>query len=125
MAHTLELKMASGETMEWLERVEPILTLPRAQDLPRPSQKVTLAACEVIEAFYWVAKTWEKPLVNSNDEGEIVLEWWQDTRKITVYIGENEVVFLKIWGPNIENEMQDGVLTNAETVSALWNWLHE
>jgi hypothetical protein len=65
---------------------------------------------------------WDKPLVNVNDE-EIVLEWWNQERKITIYVHEDTTEYVKVWGPDIDNEMEDGNIRNSDDMFQLWSWI--
>lgn len=66
---------------------------------------------------------WDEPLVNINHEGEIVFEWWHQKRKITVYVLQENIDYIKIWGKDIDNEMEEGALTSSEDISLLWQWI--
>ncbi len=65
---------------------------------------------------------WQSPLISASEDGEIVFEWWNGIRKLTIYVGADQSTFLKSWGPNIVDEMEDGVLTQTWDTS-LWRWL--
>lgn len=66
---------------------------------------------------------WEEPLINTTCDEEIVLEWWNKNRKLTIYISENRIEYIKVWGPDIDNEMQDGLIISYETLRELWEWI--
>src|SRR5213078_2622374 len=42
---------------------------------------------------------WFAPHVTSSAEGEVVFEWWNDPRKLTVYCTAEDANFVKVWGP--------------------------
>ena len=65
---------------------------------------------------------WQSPYISASEDGEIVIEWWNGVRKLTIYVGADQSTFLKSWGPHIVDEMEDGVL--AQTWEPLlWVWL--
>jgi hypothetical protein len=78
------------------------------------------------EAFRAVHRTagWEAPHVSASEDGEIVFEWWNGSRKLTIYIGPEHSTFLKSWGPHIIDDMVDGALTQ-NWDPELWTWLFE
>jgi hypothetical protein len=67
---------------------------------------------------------WEMPHITCSDQGEVVCEWWQNNRKITFYFGQGQPEFIKVWGTNIETEMDSGVLTDSWNLTSVWLWLH-
>jgi hypothetical protein len=67
---------------------------------------------------YW----WSEPLVNISDS-EFIFEWWHDKKKITVYFSEVNAEFIKVWGADIDREMEEGVAETNEQIEALWKWL--
>jgi hypothetical protein len=68
---------------------------------------------------------WHDPLVNEYEETQTgVFEWWHKDRKVTIDFSLYTVESLKVWGPNIDTEMEEGVVWKDEDFVALWNWLH-
>ncbi len=68
---------------------------------------------------------WIKPHVTANEEGNAVFEWAKNKRRIVIYVSPKNVDFLKIWGPNILDEMIDGEAMNGISRSSIWEWLLE
>jgi hypothetical protein len=66
---------------------------------------------------------WLQPHVTSSAEGEIVLQWWNDPKRLTIYFSAHEATFIKSWGPDIETEMEDGDAASATSRARLWEWL--
>lgn len=66
---------------------------------------------------------WDEPLVNLSFDSEIVFEWWHGTKKLTVYILENTAEYIKVWGTDIDNEMEDGTASSPAELTDLWKWL--
>ena len=65
---------------------------------------------------------WKDPLTNASPDKEIVFEWWNGQKKLTVYCKENSLEFIKVWGADIESEMDDGEVS-AEIIPELADWL--
>jgi hypothetical protein len=67
---------------------------------------------------YW----WSEPLVHISGS-EIVFEWWHDAKKVTVYFSETNAEFIKVWGADIDNEMEEGIAESNDQIEVLWKWL--
>lgn len=67
---------------------------------------------------YW----WSEPLVNVYGS-EMVFEWWHDTKKVTVYFSEASAEFIKVWGADIESEMEEGIVETNDQIEILWKWI--
>ena len=68
--------------------------------------------------------SWTTPLITLSEAGEVVFEWWHNNKKITFYFGENQPEFIKVWGTDIDTEMDSGILTDSWSLTSLWLWLH-
>lgn len=67
---------------------------------------------------------WVYPHESMSPWDERVFEWWRENRKLTIYLHRDrlDAQFVKSWGPDINNDMADGVLRPRE-FTALWSWL--
>ncbi len=65
---------------------------------------------------------WKEPHVSGSDE-EIALEWWGARRKLTAFIRGHQVEVLKVWGANIDSEMESVGVGDARAATAIWQWL--
>lgn len=65
---------------------------------------------------------WFAPLINRT-ELEVVLEWWCRNKKLTVYIENNTKTYIKVWGVDIDNEMEEGIISSDQDFVELWKWL--
>ena len=66
---------------------------------------------------------WDEPLVNISPEQEIVFEWWHYNRKITIYVIQKEIDYVKVVGKDIDNDMEDGSITSTTDMKELWEWI--
>ena len=121
---------ASDEISPGQMCAQKISALPIYSDLPVPSQATRINARRLIEAAYKfdvaLGVTWEEPLINSTDEAEILLEWWKDERKLTLYVGEFGATYVKVWGPDIYQQMEQEEMSLPHFDSMLlelWKWL--
>lgn len=60
-------------------------------------------------------------------EGDWFVEAWHGRRKVSVYLHANGVVdTLKVWGPNINTQMEEGDATDSlDALVPLIAWLRE
>lgn len=66
---------------------------------------------------------WDEPLINTTEDNQIILEWWKDSKNLTLYIDGETVDYIKIWGADIDNQMQNGVVKSSSELNPLWKWL--
>lgn len=66
---------------------------------------------------------WHEPLVNISIDAEVVFEWWHEHKKLTVYILGDTAEYIKVWGPDIDNEMQEGLAKSSAEITSLWKWI--
>lgn len=84
-------------------------------------------AISLVNNLYFIAQennfVWELPFVASSAFGEVTFEWWNGAKKLTLYVGTAESTYVQVWGPDIHNQMKDGVLDGDHIASQLLNWL--
>ncbi|SRR6266567_557799 len=68
-------------------------------------------------------RDWIKPNVLATAEGDVVFRWRVGTKKLTIYIGDQSAEYLKVWGPDVNDDMDDGSADLTTTRKALWEWL--
>ncbi len=66
---------------------------------------------------------WMAPNVVADAHGNVVFEWWEGQKRLTIYIHPETVEYVKVWGPDIFSEMDDGEAEGIEDRRRLWNWL--
>jgi hypothetical protein len=112
------------------DQLNRIATLPTNWDgrrSARPERATVEHARQFLdETFRQTVNTvgWLNPFLSVSEDGEIVFEWWNGIRKLTVYVGQNQCTYVKSWGPHLLNDMDDGELPDNWT-SSLWTWLVE
>jgi hypothetical protein len=56
---------------------------------------------------------------------EIWFEFWgEDPRKLSIQVDQAKITYIKVWGINMETEMEDGVLKWDSMLDDLFNWLY-
>ena len=68
--------------------------------------------------------SWSSPHITLSENNEVVFEWWNEGKKITLYFGERDPEYIKVWGTDIETEMESGILSDGWTLTSLWLWLY-
>ena len=89
---------------------------------PRLSIRLKFWISEVKFLISEVGLPWIEPLINYVDQ-EVTLEWWNANKKLTIYFSDAAIDYIRVWGPNIKNEMEDGEIMNPFSFVALWQWL--
>jgi len=92
-------------------------------DFSTPSYSVVAQAADWLRTLAKIAGEWSPPHVTSSPTGEIVLEWWKDPRKLTIYVSDDTVDYVRSWGTSISNDMAEGTASTTEQALAIWNWL--
>jgi len=96
---------------------------------PMPQPRAIEHAGRWIEQAYAVVAAaptvWHDPYVSSDESGDVSLEWWNGTRKITVYVTPEIVEYVQMCGPDIVSQMEDGEITCPAVWRKLWDWLGE
>jgi hypothetical protein len=98
----------------------------RRNDMLAPSQKTIDAAKSWLSDLYCYAdsmRKWIEPNITVSEDADVVFEWWHDTRKLTVYVSSQGAEYIKVWGSDIFNEMEDGMADDAQTCRTMWAWL--
>ncbi len=117
---------------ETLDDIDALLTWPEEWD----GYQVAPSGDAVGHARSWITSLYEEveyastgswewidPLVVADAHRNVVFEWWEERRKLTVYVTPTGVEYVKVWGPDIFSEMEDGDVKGAEDRRKLWRWL--
>jgi hypothetical protein len=91
---------------------------PNLSSIPRAAVLVEV----LIEVLAHQNLEWTDPHVGLDENGDVVLEWWNGDRKLTIYVLPDSNEYIRSWGPNIEDQMEQGPVGEAAFVN-LWNWL--
>lgn len=61
------------------------------------------------------------PHISQDENDNVTFEFYSDDRKITIYPAEN--VLLKVWGLDIDNEMEEFEMNDPQKVKDAFMWL--
>lgn len=97
------------------------------RDAPKANVLSVLNSMKRIKRVYedvrLLGKSWTEPLVSVDEFGDVVFEWWHGGRKITVYVTPTSSEYIKVSGPNMHLDMEDGELETKRDHQDLWRWL--
>jgi hypothetical protein len=67
--------------------------------------------------------SWRRPHVAADENGDVTFEWWNGDKGLTVYVSaDGSVSYLRDWGLDILDEMEDGPLSTPEQRHDIWAW---
>jgi hypothetical protein len=92
------------------------------------STKAAACTTALIDQIYSIGNEldldWIAPNVTASPHGEVVLEWWNREKKLTIYVNENRSDYVLAWGLDVDSEMKDGILSATE-IAPIFEWLGE
>lgn len=88
---------------------------------PAACSRAAAESTEYIHAAFAADLGWQHPLVGSNEYGEISFEWWRGAKRLTIYVGSDEVRYVCSWGADI-NQHMDADLLAPNGFSQKWRW---
>ena len=92
----------------------------------KPNELSLDHAKRFMEEFFDVVvsegQLWLTPLISSEEDGHITVEWYGEERQLHLQIEEDKVVYIQVWGANIETEMHVDTLHSKDYLT-LWKWL--
>lgn len=68
-------------------------------------------------------KPWYEPHLGSEGHGDVEFSWSYGGKSLSFSITDSAVYYLKVWGPQIDTEMEDGVVSDDSDLIALWHWM--
>jgi hypothetical protein len=125
----LEFDSGSVSTSAVKAKIKKLSGLPENWDdrgSAKPTRDAINQALSSLDEFYAVIRNtnmnWIAPHISATENGEVTMEWWSDSRKLSIYIEGKSIEYIKVWGRNINNEMEDGEI-RCGTFYKLWTWL--
>jgi hypothetical protein len=125
---------AREEVMPYLER-----SLASLAELPDRVRSSDLFENEISEAALTSAtiflkqlgglvvkagEQWHEPHLSTEDHGDVEFAWWHNGKSLLISVTDTDVHYLRAWGSNINNEMDEDVNPNPDKLIALWRWLY-
>lgn len=69
---------------------------------------------------------WHAPTISYDESDDTTdISWWRENKSLIITVEpENPISYLKVWGPNIHSEMEEGQDTSSNHLLELWQWLY-
>lgn len=67
---------------------------------------------------------WREPHVSASEAGEVSFEWWSGSRKVTMYFSDHAAEIMRVWGVNMDTEMDLQPMPTLDSFPAVWSWLY-
>lgn len=97
---------------------------------PTEEGDVPPGTAQLLHATEWITRLWEqtvqlnapwlRPHVVASPRGEVVFEWWQNEKSLTVFVSGDHAEYVLSWGADIHEEMSDGNADSNEDRRRLW-----
>ena len=84
------------------------------------AENVIIALSQTIELL---GLFWMTPNVSASPDGEVVFEWRYGKKKLTIYVGDQSMDYVQVWGADIRSKITDGEIENNYKLRSLWVWL--
>jgi hypothetical protein len=75
----------------------------------------------ITQAVQEAGLSWLDPHIGLSENGQVVFEWWNRQKKLTIYVGREEIDYVSSWGPDMDEQMDAGPITG--NFPRLWKWL--
>lgn len=93
---------------------------PKPTDLTLAHAKVVIGA--LLDAVISAGHRCDTPSISSDEDGDVTVVWYEGERQLHLQIREHEAEFFKVWGTNIDTEMDVDFL-KPDNYLTLWEWL--
>ena len=96
---------------------------------PKPTDLTLVHAREVmgglLDSVISAGHRCDTSSISSDGDGNVTAAWYKDERQLHFQIGEHEAEYFRVWGTNIDTEMDVDFLKpeNYLTYLTLWKWL--
>ncbi len=67
---------------------------------------------------------WESPHVSTSESGSVTFEWWSGDKKLTLYFDDLHMKVVRVWGEDINSEMDIVDLPHVLWFGDVWAWLY-
>ena len=92
--------------------------VPRELALANAQQIVTEILYSVIDANLSL----RTPFVSSNEDGNVTVVWYKGEHELHLEMTDDNTEYVRVWGINIDTEMDAGALSKDDYLT-LWDWL--
>lgn len=97
---------------------ERVAEKPSGQAIDKAKQVVG----ELLGAVISQSKPLDTPVISYGYDGYISMVWRNGKHELYIEVNEDEIEYVKVWGANIDSEMDAGI-PNKDNYLTLWEWL--
>ncbi len=121
------VRRSLGDTFNDLNRLRTWDVGWNGYDAPKPEHTAIEHAWSWITSLFQTVASlgWIKPNVTGGPDGGVVFEWWYGKRKLTVYVEEQSIEYVQVWGTEVDAKITDGDIESMADGRELWMWLIE
>jgi len=114
-----------GDTFNDLNRMRTWDVGWNGYDAPKPKHAAIEHAWSWITSLFQAVANlgWIKPNVTGGSDGGVVFEWWYGERKLTVYVEEQSIEYVQVWGTEVDAKITYGDIGSIRDGRELWMWL--
>jgi hypothetical protein len=120
-------KQVKKETQAEIKRLPEMVQTSPVFDTPITEETLECALLFInrfFELLRFFRHQLRKPHVATEGTGEVSLGWWYGDKSLTFFINPTgETEYLKAWGANIYNDMEEGFNPTDHQLIDLWRWL--
>ncbi len=77
---------------------------------------------ELLDSVISAGHAWLTPFISSEEDGQITVAWHKGEHELHLIVTDKQVLYISVWGINIETEMDIDLLSK-ENYVPLWKWL--
>ena len=112
--HTLELQPITNRLSELSAQLE-----------TKTLYNTFLLIIETIKISKSQKLWWSSPMINVSDDLAVVIEWWNKNKNLAFYINQSSIDYIKVWGSDIDSDMEDGLINSVHdgSIAKLWQWI--
>lgn len=89
------------------------------------AQIINKSAAWIKDIIYYLLQSgfsWHPPLLNPSDS-DVCLEWWEGKKKLTVYISSDDIQCIRVWGVDINEDMDEAYVGEPVDFVQHWKWM--
>ena len=65
---------------------------------------------------------WIDPYISSDSDGDITVKWNNKSKELHLLFTEDEVIYIRVWGDDVNTEMDEGIL-DKNLYKNIWKWI--
>jgi hypothetical protein len=98
-----------------------------SEDAIPPTREIIAAArrwlAGLSQTVSRVRLPWLDPHIGATPDGDVLFEWWNEERKLSIYVTGDTAEYIMTWKEAGTISQDDGDAQEADTQARLWSWL--